>query len=85
MYFKGDSEMKMNPTEDLTELHNLSVLVQQTRSDNLNHEEKFELNKIIHIYEKTFYRPGDDLSFTNEVKHTIETENKGPVYTKSYR
>lgn len=32
-----------------------------------------------------FYLEGDKLTFTNEVKHSIDTNNAKPVFTRSYR
>ena len=37
------------------------------------------------MHEDVFYHKGDDLKFTNEVKHRIDTGLSGPIYTKTYR
>lgn len=36
-------------------------------------------------YKQIFFREGDDLSFTNKIKHEINTSNVAAVYSKTYR
>lgn len=87
IYFEGDSEDDEFSLQTLPELHHINILgiTEQLRTDHLNTEEKSELQRLITKYENAFYHPGDDLTFTNEIKHKIETGDHGPVYTKSYR
>lgn len=55
------------------------------RMDHLNEEEKKSLLKACGEFGDVFYREGQDLSFTNEIKHKINTTDNTPIYTKSYR
>lgn len=55
------------------------------RCNHLDHITKEELLKIITKFNKAFYQDGDDLSFTHEIKHKINTVNDIPIYTKLYR
>ncbi|XP_050314887.1 uncharacterized protein LOC126749236 [Anthonomus grandis grandis] len=55
------------------------------RHEHLNKEERRELFKLIRKFEKVLHKPGDKLTFSNQVKHKINTTDEIPVYTKSYR
>lgn len=57
----------------------------QLRTGHLNSEERTALEKLINEYSDTFYIDGQDLSFTNQIKHSIKTTDNLPVYTKTYR
>ena len=55
------------------------------RTDHLNEEEKFHIIRLCEKFEDIFFKNGDKLSFTNEVKHKILTNDDIPIYSKSYR
>ena len=55
------------------------------RIDHLNLEERTKLLNLIQEYSDIFYTEGQNLSFTNQVKHKIKTSDEIPVYTRSYR
>lgn len=55
------------------------------RTDHLNSEEKKQLLKLCKKFYDIFYKEGDCLTFTNEIKHRIKTTDDTPVYAKSYR
>ena len=57
----------------------------QLRIEHLNSEERESLLKIISRNSNVFYLEGTDLSFTNLIKHRIETRDELPVHAKSYR
>lgn len=84
MYYDGDLEEEGCEIENLPVLYNIKVLgiTDQFRTDHFNAEEKFELGKLINLM---IYHPGDDLTFTNEIKYRIDTGGNRPVYTQSYR
>lgn len=54
------------------------------RIEHLNQEETRLLLKSCRKYSDIFYREGQELSFSNEIRHRIPTANDVPVYTKSY-
>lgn len=88
LYFEGDSENeKYIRTADLPELHHLDVLgvSEQLRLDHLNNGENDKIKRLISEFSDIFYHKGDDLSFTNDVKHNIPTGDSGPVYSRAYR
>lgn len=60
-------------------------IVQNLRLDHLNQEENDVIKDICVEYSDIFYLEGDKLSFTNAIKHEIDTGNHKPVFTKSYR
>lgn len=60
-------------------------LKNQLRIDHLNIEEKRKLINLISKFPSVFYLEGDNLSFTNVIKHRIETKDDLPVHAKSYR
>ena len=62
-----------------------SELLEQLRLDHLNCEEKKHLVKLICQYQPIFHLKPNKLSFTNAVKHKIETQDDMPIHSKSYR
>lgn len=55
------------------------------RTDHLNSEEKKELISLCRFYDDIFFKEGDTLTFTNNIKHCIATTDDIPIHTKSYR
>ena len=55
------------------------------RTEHLNTEELQGLKKLIKIHDNIFYKEGNDLSFTNSIKHEIVTKNENPIFVKTYR
>jgi hypothetical protein len=56
------------------------------RLDHLNPEEKETIEKTCRDYHDIFYLPGDKLSFTNAIKHSINViPGTSPVNTRPYR
>lgn len=55
------------------------------RTDHLNNEEKKSLLHLCRTYEDIFFKEGDILTFSNQNKHRIKTNDDIPIYTKSYR
>jgi len=56
-------------------------LLSQIRTQHLNVEE----DKLILEFQHCFYMDKNDLTFTNAVRHKIETKDEIPIHTKSYR
>lgn len=61
------------------------LLLDQMRISHLNGEEKKKLIDLVIDYRECFYLEGTSLTFTNAVKHKIETKDEMPVHVKSYR
>lgn len=55
------------------------------RTNHLNNEEEKSLLKLLSTYEDILHQDGQQLTFTNKVKHEIKTKDEIPVYTRSYR
>lgn len=55
------------------------------RTDHLNFEEKIGVENLISKYSSLFHLEGEQLTFTNQVKHKIATTDENPIFTKSYR
>jgi hypothetical protein len=53
--------------------------------DHLNEEEKGKIKELCLDFAGVFYLDNEPLTFTNNVKHTINTENHKPVYSKPYK
>lgn len=75
-----------------TNLNNLNTLNVQPkfsfdliRTEHMNYEEKNHLKLLLESYEDLFHIEGNNLTFTNKIKHHIRTRDEEPVYTKSYR
>lgn len=58
---------------------------EQIRTSHMNSEEKYAILKAIKKFENIFYQKDSDLTFTNVIKHKINTVDNIPIYTKSYR
>ncbi|KAL1448524.1 hypothetical protein WDU94_006581 [Cyamophila willieti] len=55
------------------------------RSEHLNEEEKLKLEDLLEQYSEIFHIEGNQLSFTNQIKHIIRTHDEMPIHTKPYR
>lgn len=44
-----------------------------------------EIKTLFRNFKDIFYKDGDDLTFTNDVKHSLQSNNSQPIYTKIYR
>jgi hypothetical protein len=87
---KGSIEANNFETGELTDDSEINNIVQgnlwdQLRLDHLNKEERDGLVKLISDYQQIFHLKSEKLTFTNGVKHRINTKDDIPVYTKSYR
>lgn len=60
-------------------------IINLLRVSHLNTEEQKGLFKVCREFDDIFLREGQDLTFTNQVKHRIRTTDELPIYTKSYR
>lgn len=60
-------------------------VISKLRTSHLNPEERANLENLCAQYADVFYIEGEALTFTNQIKHTINTTDEVPVYTKSYR
>lgn len=71
----GNKESSLTPHEDTINL---------LRVSHLNNEGQKEFFKICRGHDGIFLREGQDLTFTNQVKHRIRTSNDISIYTESY-
>jgi hypothetical protein len=79
--FTDQGENRDNHSRSRTER-----VVELLRTDHLNREEKKSLLEMCFVYQDVFYLPGDRLSSTNAVKHTITLEpGLAPINTRPYR
>lgn len=61
-------------------------VMEALRTEHLNPEEQRSLREICFEYQDVFYLPGDQLSSTNAVKHSINVEpGTAPINTRQYR
>jgi hypothetical protein len=61
-------------------------VLEQLRTEHLNPEERESISKICSEYTDVFYLPGDQLSSTNAVKHTIcLVPGTSAINTRPYR
>lgn len=66
-------------------VHIREELFSKMRLDHLNAEEREVILKVVANNQNCFYLESEKLTFTNAIKHKIETTNDIPVHTKSYR
>lgn len=83
-------------SNQFSEIHNFSIkseienpsdidIIELIRIDHMNLEEKITIQKICKKFEDLFYREEQNLTFTNNIKHEINTKDDVPIYTRSYR
>lgn len=81
--------IEINNFETVTEMNpeaNIRKdLFEQIRANHLNTEEKKALMQVIVKFQNCFYLETDALTFANDVKHSINTDDEIPVHAKSYR
>ncbi|CAG9771277.1 unnamed protein product [Ceutorhynchus assimilis] len=66
------------------EFPNRIDIVDIIRTQHMNEEEKFHIEKLFQKYSDIFHLENQPLTFTNQVEHRIKTTDELPVYTKSY-
>lgn len=60
-------------------------VVSRLRTGHLNDEERCNLINLCSEFSDVFYVEGEQLTFTNQIKHSINTTDEIPVYSKTYR
>lgn len=60
-------------------------VLSRLRIDHLNPEEKINLVNLCSEYSDVFYLEDEPLTFTNRIKHSINTTDELPVHSKTYR
>jgi hypothetical protein len=83
-----DGEVALPSVNTLTQKGKFrgSSLLEQLRTEHLNPEEKASLQKICSDYHDVFYLPGDKLSCTDAVKHSINlVPGTAPINTRPDR
>lgn len=60
-------------------------ILEHIRVDHMNSEERGAFSKLMGKYSKLFHDTNTNLTFTNVIKHRINTTDPIPIHTKSYR
>lgn len=68
-----------------TQSSRIQEVISRLRTDHLNQEELANLTTLCTKYADVFYIDKEPLTFTNKIKHRINTTDETPIYTKSYR
>lgn len=68
-----------------TDNHSELPLLDQIRIDHLNSEERRKFSRLVNNYFPLFYQINSNLTFTNAIKHHINTTDNIPIYSKTYR
>lgn len=73
----------------LDEIHTLETVsynvLDKINLDHLNNKEKDEIVKFLRHNKDLFFKEGDKLTFTHEIKHEIITKIDRPIFSKIYR
>lgn len=87
-----DTEVPITEIYNFQEIHTFpevdapnTPISDEIRTSHLNKEESSKLLGVIREYEDVFYREGSNLSFSNIIKHNIDTKDDIPIHSKSYR
>lgn len=77
------------PQQKISNLNQLSskpVLdFTKIKMDHMTPEERSAIKNLLKKYSDIFYQEGQQLTFTNAIKHDIHTKDNIPVFTKAYR
>lgn len=65
--------------------HRTQEVLNQLRTSHLNSEEVDALYNLCSEYSDIFHLPGEMLTYTNALKHSIKTTSQNPIHAKSYR
>jgi hypothetical protein len=82
---KANTSIQTFNKENTSQFDRENEIINQLRIDHLNEEEKEMITQICLDFSDIFYLEGDKLTFTSEIKHSIQTKDTKPIYTKSYR
>lgn len=61
------------------------AIISQLHMDHMNEEEKTAIINLIKHFSDIFYSENSPLTFTNQIKHEIQTKDEIPIYAKTYR
>ena len=78
---KMETDTEIDDYIDKLQKQNLKNL----RLSHCNTEEYKAIRNLCYEYRDIFYCDGTPLTFTNQVKHSINVTNETPIFTKSYR
>jgi hypothetical protein len=67
--------LNKTPTLDLSKI----------RTSHMNDEEQNAILNLVKEYADIFHKDGEKLTFTNQIKHIIRTNDEIPVYSRNYR
>lgn len=70
----------------LTPINNtINEISNKINQEHLNSEEKILLKQLLVKNENLFFKEGENLTFTHEIKHEIKLKHNNPIYCKIYR
>lgn len=72
-------------SSDVTPMEESNKLSSNLRLNHLNPEEKHSIIKLCNKFSDIFFTNENKLTFTNQIKHQIKTNDDIPIYSKSYR
>jgi len=84
-YFKLQYLQPSNIETNKRENYNTEVKRIEIRSNHLNLQEKYELQKLLRKYSVLFPNNEETLSQTTNIKHKINTTDEIPIYSRQYR
>ena len=84
-YFKLQYLQQSNVGTNKRENYNTEIKRIQIRSNHLNLQEKYELEKLLRKYSVLFPNSEETLSQTTNIKHKINTTDEIPIYSRLYR
>lgn len=80
------TECEINNLNDDYEIDDLlKENLSKLRLEHTNDEERAAISNLCYEYRDIFYCENIPLTFTNQVKHRIRTQNENPIYIKPYR
>lgn len=83
-YFHSLFNFNLNNDTNPAIVEGNSIIKEQVRTEPLHGEENVVIKNISLEFPDIFYVKGDNLTYTNKIKHSIDPGNSRPTFTKSY-
>lgn len=80
-----DTQQKLIHQLDSLVIDRSQKVIEQIRCSHLNPQEKKALMNCLSKYTDIFHLDGEFLTYTNVIKHSINTKDAAPIHVKSYR
>lgn len=83
--FEQFSLTAFNQVKSFENINREQLIPDNLRLDYVNEKEKYLITNLYLTFFDIFYLRPDKLSFSNRIKHFIDTNNSKPIFTETHR